>query len=171
METITQKPIAKVVNSHESIVLPPGYLDELTKLVVKNLKQKYVLYRKRKKENESAENPLSEAEKLHFIKNVASHVCGYFEITPEQLYSDTRGAIHGNFFTLSEMRFMAMKMSRELPKYPIEYKFIGRHLGGRDHSSVQHGINKITGLIEVSENFRKAYSEIKALVEFSISPE
>lgn len=159
METITQKPTVTV--SHESVVIPPEYINIITKIVIDKIKSEYVLV---KKSHLGRDKLMSEKEMLFFIDHIVWHICDYFKVTKEEFYSVRRCRIRGSFFTLSEMRFFAMRMCRSMPFYPMSFQFIGAKLG-KDHSAVQHGVKKINGLIDVDENFKKAYEELEGFVK------
>jgi chromosomal replication initiator protein len=48
-------------------------------------------------------------------------------------------------------------------------KVIGKHFGGRDHSTVIHSCQAVQNLIDTDDEFRDQVSEIQKKIQMSIS--
>lgn len=83
------------------------------------------------------------------IEIVAEH----FNISTDQMISKNRSN------NISRPRQIAMYLCKNMTPAPLET--IGALLGGRDHSTVLHGINKITKEYDQNENFYHLIETIK----------
>jgi chromosomal replication initiation ATPase DnaA len=84
------------------------------------------------------------------IDIVMEEVCKYYRLTPDKLTGKSRER------DIVLPRMVAMYISREEQLGTL--KAIGRHFGGRDHSTVVHAKTTV-------ETFLKSDSEFKTLVE------
>jgi chromosomal replication initiator protein len=83
--------------------------------------------------------PVATPERLH-SDDVIQAVCDFYRVKPTQLKGPKRDA------ALVRARQMAMYLLKtELDLTLVE---IGNLLGGRDHTTVMHGVDKITALVE-----------------------
>lgn len=71
--------------------------------------------------------------------NVIDTICSYYNIKPTQLKGSKRDA------SLVRARHMCMYLLKEESK--LTFVEIGNILGGRDHTTVMHAVEKITGLL------------------------
>ncbi len=88
------------------------------------------------------------------VDRVLDTVCGYYNVSREDLVSPTRGK------AIAFPRQMGMYLSRTETKASLPQ--IGMKLGNRDHSTVLYGYNKIKDLIETDASIRREAMEIKA---------
>lgn len=88
--------------------------------------------------------------------DVISAVCDYFNIKPTQLKGSRREA------SLVKPRHICMFLLKEELK--LSFVEIGNLLGGRDHTTVMHGVDKITKLSSSSENVNEEILLIKSRV-------
>jgi hypothetical protein len=61
------------------------------------------------------------------------------------------------FRSLTELRFIFCQIARSM-RYSL--KEIGQYLGGRDHTTVLHGLTTFKNLYETEEIFKKRYHDI-----------
>ena len=80
-------------------------------------------------------------------------VTEHFGITEEQIMSKSRSS------DIAKPRQISMYLCKKLTDLPLDA--IGQLLGGRDHSTVIHGVRKISEEIEADEAFRKTIETIK----------
>ncbi len=79
-------------------------------------------------------------------KQVISRVAEYYQIKPSALYGERR------LKTIALARQITMYLLRKEVQLPLEE--VGRILGGRDHSTILHGQEKIAKLLPQSEKLR-----------------
>lgn len=80
-------------------------------------------------------------------------VSEHFQISLDQMISKNRSN------SIVRPRQIAMYLCKNMTDIPLES--IGALLGGRDHSTIIHGINKITDEYETNENVRSMIETIK----------
>lgn len=80
-------------------------------------------------------------------------VCEHFGITKEQIKSKSRSN------DIAKPRQIAMYLSKNMTDASLDY--IGSMLGGRDHSTIIHGINKITEEYASDEKVKNIIDTIK----------
>jgi len=80
-------------------------------------------------------------------------VCKYYQIGKRQILSDTRAR------QVARPRQMLMYLLRTQLGVPFEE--VGRLVGGRDHSTVMHAVNKITQLATTDVHIREDMLKIK----------
>ncbi|MBU2052316.1 chromosomal replication initiator protein DnaA [Patescibacteria group bacterium] len=79
-------------------------------------------------------------------RQVVTRVADYFQIKPSALYGDRR------LKTIAMARQITMYLLRKELQLPLNE--VGRILGGRDHSTILHGQEKIARLLPQSEKLR-----------------
>lgn len=99
--------------------------------------------------NEKRDRPLS-------LNNILKAVCKYYSITQ----IDIKGKRRTKELVLP--RQVAMYLMYDLTKTP--YMSIGEYLGGRDHTTVMHGFDKIKKEVETSMSLRKDLMSIKQAI-------
>lgn len=80
-------------------------------------------------------------------------VADHFQISIDQMISKTRSK------DIAKPRQIAMYLCKNMTNTPLDS--IGAILGGRDHSTIIHGINKITEEYDADENIRNTIVTIK----------
>jgi chromosomal replication initiator protein len=102
-----------------------------------------------------AEIAASESRRTLTAELVINTVAEYFGVSPEDLKGKTREK------KIAFARQVAMYLLRE--EIHSSWTAIGRELGGRDHSTILHGYDKITEEIETSSALRRDVLEIKEI--------
>ncbi len=92
-------------------------------------------------------------EKPVTIEDIMSAVSDYYGITSSQLKA------RGRARSISLPRQVCMFLARDLTRHSLEA--IGAHLGGRDHSTVKHACDKITGLQHDDSDVSEALRAVK----------
>ena len=80
-------------------------------------------------------------------------VTEHFQITVDQIRSKSRTS------DIARPRQIAMYLCKKMTDAPLET--IGSLLGGRDHSTVIHGVDKITKEYESNDSMRNTIDTIK----------
>ncbi len=96
----------------------------------------------------SPEKPLEVTPQL-IIEVVSEH----FGITVDQIMSKSRTS------DVTKPRQIAMYLCKTMTDHPLDS--IGQLLGGRDHSTIIHGINKVKDEIMVDDNFRQVVDTVR----------
>ncbi len=86
-------------------------------------------------------------------ERILSMVAGHYNLTEEQLTGRSRARV------VSVPRQLCMYLIREETK--ASFPQIGAILGGRDHTTILHGCDKISNLIEADEQLRRDWLAIK----------
>jgi len=86
-------------------------------------------------------------------KQIVGHVAEYYQIKPSALYGERR------LKTIALARQVTMYLMRKEVQLPLEE--VGRILGGRDHSTILHGQEKIAKLLPQSEKLRLDVTAIR----------
>ncbi|HAZ31885.1 MAG TPA: chromosomal replication initiator protein DnaA [Dehalococcoidia bacterium] len=102
-----------------------------------------------------AEIAASESRRTPTAELIINTVAEYFGLAPELLLGKRRDK------TIAFARQVAMYLLRE--EMGSSWTDIGRELGGRDHSTILHGYDKIAGEIEASPALRRDVLEIKEI--------
>jgi chromosomal replication initiator protein len=84
---------------------------------------------------------------------VVEIVAEYFELTALDLTGRGRTA------PVAAARHVAMYLLRE--ENGLSLPAIGDHLGGRDHTTVRHGVEKVTQDLEQQEQLRRDISTLR----------
>jgi chromosomal replication initiator protein len=106
----------------------------------------------------------------NFVKNISREVsidfiqktvCEYFTITPEKLREKTRKR------EVVQARQLSMFLAKQFTKNSL--KVIGKHFGGRDHSTVIHSCQAVQDLIDTDKKFKESVSDLQKKIQLSIS--
>lgn len=93
-------------------------------------------------------------------EDIINAICEYYGIKPKQLKGSKRDAF------LVKARHMCMYFLKEDLKLPLVE--IGYLLGGRDHTTIMHGVEKVRGLLDNSEKTREDMMFIKRKIQEDI---
>jgi chromosomal replication initiator protein len=88
------------------------------------------------------------------IDQIITAVCAHYEVTAEQLASRSRSR------AIAFPRQMAMYLARTETDASLPQ--IGEKLGGRDHTTILYGYEKIASLAETDPEIRRSVMEIKS---------
>jgi len=91
------------------------------------------------------------------VEYIQEVVAAYYNITPEEICSKKRTA------TITYARHVAMYLSRMILHRPL--KDIGVYFGGRDHSTVVHACDKISGELEDNRKLQKEIEELEKKIK------
>ena len=80
-------------------------------------------------------------------------VARYYNISPE----DITGSKRSN--AIAKPRQIAMYLSRQL--LDMSLPKLGEHFGGRDHTTVIHGINKVQESLKTDKNLQSVIFELE----------
>lgn len=106
----------------------------------------------------------------NFVKNMSREVsidfiqkavCDYFEVPVEKLKEKTRKR------QVVQARQLSMYLSKNFTKHSL--KAIGKHFGGRDHSTVIHSCQAIQNLMDTDTKFRESVDDLQKKIQMSIS--
>lgn len=86
--------------------------------------------------------------KTMYPEEVIRNICAFYEIKPTQLKGDKRDA------RLVRARQACMYVLKK--ENGLTYKEIGNILGGRDHTTIMHGVDKIENLISQNKSSEEA---------------
>jgi chromosomal replication initiator protein len=92
------------------------------------------------------------------VSDVQKQVCNFFDISINELISQNRSR------NLSRPRQIAMYLSKKFTQSSITD--IAKKFGGKDHSTIIHGIHKIEELIKSDEGVNKQVQEIAKNLKF-----
>jgi chromosomal replication initiator protein len=95
------------------------------------------------------------------IDFIQKTVCEYFEVPVEKLKEKTRKR------QIVQARQLSMYLAKYFTKNSL--KVIGRHFGGRDHSTVIHSCQAVQNLIDTDGKFKESVAEIQKKIQMSIS--
>lgn len=90
------------------------------------------------------------------LDDICAALCTYFNVTQEQLVSKSRAR------SIAYPRQVGMYLGKTLTSSSLEE--IGRCFGGRDHSTVKHGYEKIRGLLTTDPTVRGQVEECRKLL-------
>jgi len=88
------------------------------------------------------------------VPQVMEAVVDYYRLSMEKLCGRSRSRV------VSFPRQVAMYLART--ETEASFPAIGQHLGDRDHTTILHGYDKISGLMETDEKVRRDVLQIKA---------
>jgi len=97
-------------------------------------------------------NPKSGQRAAHSVSEIQAAACEYFGLSPEELLSSARTP------RIAWPRQVAMYLARELTSESLPS--IGRHFGGRDHTTVLHAWRRTTARIAADEVSRDAVEKL-----------
>ena len=92
-------------------------------------------------------------------QRILTTVAGHYNLTEKQLTGRSRARL------VSVPRQLCMYLIRQETK--ASYPEIGEFLGGRDHTTILHGCDKISNLIESDEQLRRDWLAIKGVLSGS----
>lgn len=95
------------------------------------------------------------------IDFIQKTVCEYFEVPVEKLKEKTRKR------NIVQARQLSMFLAKNFTKNSL--KIIGKHFGGRDHSTVIHSCQMIQNLMDTDGEFRDSVRELEKKIQLSIS--
>ncbi|MFI5172670.1 MAG: chromosomal replication initiator protein DnaA [Chitinophagales bacterium] len=106
----------------------------------------------------------------NFVKNMSREVsidfiqkavCDYFEVPVDKLKEKTRKR------QVVQARQLSMYLSKNFTKHSL--KAIGKHFGGRDHSTVIHSCQAIQNLMDTDSKFKESVDDLQKKIQMSIS--
>ncbi|MBK9454677.1 MAG: chromosomal replication initiator protein DnaA [Bacteroidetes bacterium] len=106
----------------------------------------------------------------NFVKNMSREVsidfiqkavCDYFEVPVDKLKEKTRKR------QVVQARQLSMYLSKNFTKHSL--KAIGKHFGGRDHSTVIHSCQAIQNLMDTDTKFKGSVDDLQKKIQMSIS--
>ena len=97
------------------------------------------------------------------IDYIQKTVCEFFEVPQEQLKEKTRKR------AIVQARQLSMFLAKSYTKNSL--KVIGKHFGGRDHSTVIHSCQAVQNLIDTDLDFKEQVDEIEKKIQMSIGTE
>lgn len=95
------------------------------------------------------------------IDYIQKTVCDYFSVPIDTLREKTRKRM------IVQARQLSMFLAKNYTKNSL--KVIGKHFGGRDHSTVIHSCQAVQNLIDTDQEFREAVADIQKKIQMSIS--
>ncbi len=94
------------------------------------------------------------------IDYIQKTVCEHFEVDSAKLKEKTRKR------QIVQARQLSMYLAKFFTKNSL--KVIGKHFGGRDHSTVIHSCQAIQNLMDTDEQFKESVEEIQKKIQMSI---
>jgi chromosomal replication initiator protein len=91
------------------------------------------------------------------LAEIKAAACRHFDLTPDELLSTSRGA------RVAWPRQVAMYLARELTEESLPA--IGRHFGGRDHTTVLHAWRRTAARIGTDSTSRSAVDKLREQLE------
>jgi len=95
------------------------------------------------------------------IDYIQKTVCEYFNVPVDTLKEKTRKRM------VVQARQLSMFLAKNYTKNSL--KVIGKHFGGRDHSTVIHSCQAVQNLIDTDQEFRESVTDIQKKIQMSIS--
>ena len=95
------------------------------------------------------------------IDFIQKAVCEYFSVPMDKLKEKTRKR------AVVQARQLSMYLAKSFTKNSL--KVIGRHFGGRDHSTVIHSCQAVRDLMDTDKEFKEAVADIEKKIQLSIS--
>ena len=104
----------------------------------------------------------------NFVKNMSREVsidfiqkavCDYFEVPVDKLKEKTRKR------QVVQARQLSMYLSKNFTKHSL--KAIGKHFGGRDHSTVIHSCQAIQNLMDTDTKFKESVDDLQKKIQMS----
>lgn len=94
------------------------------------------------------------------VELIIQVVGDYYNISAEDMQSKSRRR------EITQSRQVAMFFSKEMTS--LSLKAIGKHFGGRDHSTVIHGIQTVKDLSETDREYREKVNDIRKQLEITM---
>ena len=95
------------------------------------------------------------------IEYIQKSVCEYYSVPIEKLKEKTRKR------AIVQARQLSMYLAKNFTKNSL--KVIGRHFGGRDHSTVIHSCQAVRDLMDTDKEFKDQVIDIEKKIQLSIS--
>ena len=95
------------------------------------------------------------------IEYIQKTVCEHFSISVEKLKEKTRKR------AVVQARQLSMYLAKNFTKNSL--KVIGKHFGGRDHSTVIHSCQAVQNLIDTDQSFSESVKDIQKKIQMSIA--
>ncbi len=95
------------------------------------------------------------------IDFIQKTVCEYFDVPVEKLREKTRKR------QVVQARQLSMFLAKHFTKNSL--KIIGKHFGGRDHSTVIHSCQAVQNLMDTDGKFKDSVADIQKKIQMSIS--
>lgn len=93
------------------------------------------------------------------IEFIQKTVCDYFNVPVDKLKESTRKR------QVVQARQLSMFLAKNYTKNSL--KVIGKHFGGRDHSTVIHSCQTVLDLMDVDKEFRESVEELQKRIQLS----
>lgn len=93
------------------------------------------------------------AKRTYTAADIQSATCAHFGVSPEELLSNSRSP------RVAWPRQVAMYLTRELTEESLP--LIGRHFGGRDHTTVLHACRRINARLDAEASSRAAVDSVR----------
>jgi chromosomal replication initiator protein len=93
------------------------------------------------------------------VDYIQKMVCEYMNVSPELLKENTRKR------EVVIARQISMYLAKKYTKNSL--KEIGKHFGGKDHSTVIHSIQVVDSQLEVDRKFKEEIDELKKRINLS----
>ena len=94
----------------------------------------------------------SPGRRVRTVEEIQTATCKHFDISPAELLSSSR------IQRLAWPRQLAMYLTRELTGESLPS--IGRHFGGRDHTTVMHACRRTSARIDADDAARQAVEKL-----------
>lgn len=157
----TRIAILKAKIAKAGVSLEPEIVNFIAESVVNNIRElegalnKIVIYQNmssepltQKKVEELLDSITNNSKrKLVTIKRIAENVAGFYSVTLDDLLKQSRKK------EFVKPRQAAMYLIRK--ELASSFPTIGEFFGGRDHTTVMHGVEKVQKVIKVDESFKK----------------
>jgi chromosomal replication initiator protein len=95
------------------------------------------------------------------IDFIQKAVCEFYEVPVEKLKEKTRKR------QVVQARQLSMYLAKTFTKNSL--KVIGKHFGGRDHSTVIHSCQMVQNMMDIDPDFKKSVKELEKRIQLSIS--
>lgn len=95
------------------------------------------------------------------IEFIQKTVCEYFEVPIDKLKEKTRKR------NIVQARQLSMYLAKNYTKNSL--KVIGKHFGGRDHSTVIHSCQMVKNLMDTNDDFKESVKELEKKIQLSMS--
>lgn len=95
------------------------------------------------------------------IDFIQKAVCEFYDVPVEKLKEKTRKR------QIVQARQLSMYLAKTFTKNSL--KVIGKHFGGRDHSTVIHSCQMVQNMMDIDPDFKKSVKELEKRIQLSIS--
>lgn len=94
------------------------------------------------------------------IDIVRRHVCEAFDVTAQELLSESRQRSH------TVPRFVAIRLARDITG--LSFPILGRRFGGRDHTTIMNAYERAGELLKESHALRQTAERLRLAIEAEI---